>query len=268
MTQPGFNWEPGRYLEYRAERLRPAIDLLARVPLEVPERIADLGCGPGNATALLAARWPRAALVGVDSSAKMLERARQTGPSADWVQADLADWRPDGDFDLLYSNATLQWLPDHGPVLTRWFAALAPGGCLAVQMPRNFDAPSHRLIAETLANGPWADRLAGLRRTRPVAEPEVYADLFADLGAPLDLWETTYLHILDGDDPVFRWVSGTALRPILGQLMPDEVAPFQAALAARLAAAYPKRKDGRTLFPFRRLFLVARKPGAPTDSVL
>ena len=259
MTRPGFSWQPERYLQFDAERTRPAGDLLARVPLDAPSRVADLGCGPGNSTALLHARWPAADILGLDSSAAMVERARASGIQASWLQADLALWRPEPAFDLLYSNATLQWLPDHGTLFPRLLAGVAPGGCLALQMPKNFTAPSHRLLAETAADGPWAARLAGVLRANPVAEPEVYYDLLAGESARLDIWLTTYIHVLEGDDPVYDWMSGTALLPVLDKLAPAELPAFKDALCARLGAAYPRRPDGRTLFPFHRLFIVALK---------
>ena len=260
MTRDGVTWQPECYLQFDAERTRPAADLLARVPLAAPGRVADLGCGPGNSTALLRARWPEAKILGLDSSPEMIEKARASGLEADWQVADIAAWQPERRFELIYSNATLHWLPDHQALFPRLLSTVAPGGCLAVQMPGNFDAPSHRSLAETAAEGPWAASLDGVLRESPVASLEVYYDLLAAGGARLDMWQTTYMQLLDGEDPVYAWMSGTALRPVLDKLGEDHLPAFKAALCRRLADAYPRRPDGRTLFPFRRLFMVAIKP--------
>jgi len=251
------SWNPERYLAFGDHRTRPAIDLLARVALETPARIADLGCGPGNSTALLCARWPAAEVLGIDNSAAMLAKARASGLPARWREADLAGWTPAAPCDLLYSNAVLQWLPDHATLLPRLFAALRPGGVLAVQMPRNFEAPSHVLLRAVADEGPWAPRLAAGLLRAPVAEPAWYYDLLAPQAATLDIWESVYLHVLEGEDPVLDWTRATALRPVVAALDPAEQERFEEDYARRLRAAYPRRPDGRTLFPFRRLFIVA-----------
>jgi trans-aconitate 2-methyltransferase len=252
-------WNPERYLSFGDQRTRPALDLLARVPLMDATLIADLGCGPGNSTALLAERWPEAAIVGVDSSPEMLAKARASGVRATWLQADIAAWAPDRPLDLIYSNAALHWLGDHALLLPRLLSQLRAEGVLAVQMPRNFAAPSHTLLRATAANGPWAGRLAGILDERRVAAPEWYYDLLAPLAQGLDIWETEYLHVLEGDDPVLNWTRGTALRPLMQALDAEQFAAFEAAYAARLRTAYPRRADGRTPFPFRRLFIVAQR---------
>lgn len=250
-------WNPTGYLTFGAERLRPAAELLARVPLMAPGRIADLGCGPGNATGLLAERWPDAALLGVDSSPEMLARARQSGVAADWLQADLVRWAPEAPLDLLFANAVFQWLDRHETLFPRLMSFLQPGGALAVQMPRNFAAPSHRLLRETAAQGPWSARLQGVLREDPVAGPDAYFELLSGPAKSLDIWETDYLHVLEGDDPVLAWVRGTALRPVRDALDGETYAAFEQAYGAGLRKAYPQRIDGRTLFAFRRLFFVA-----------
>jgi trans-aconitate 2-methyltransferase len=252
-------WNPERYLAFGDQRTRPAVDLLARVPLAAAERIADLGCGPGNSTRLLVERWPESEVSGVDSSPEMLAKARASGVRARWIEADIAAWVPDGPLDLIYSNAALQWLHDHATLLPRLMGELRMGGVLAVQMPRNFEAPSHALLRETARHGPWADRLRELPDSAPVAAPERYYDLLAPHADPVDIWEVEYLHVLGGDDPVLSWTHSTALRPIMEALDKDEFVEFETAYAARLREAYPKRADGRTLFPFRRLFMVARR---------
>lgn len=252
-------WNPERYLAFGDQRTRPAIDLLARVPLRQAEWIADLGCGPGNATRLLVERWPEATVIGIDSSSDMLANARRSGIRARWVEADITTWAPDPTFDLIYSNAALHWLRDHEALLPRLLGCLRPGGVLAVQMPRNFQAPSHALLRATAESGPWADRLAGVLDWQPVAAPEWYYDLLAPHAVVLDIWETVYLHVLDGDDPVLNWTRSTALRPIMQALEGEHRAAFEAAYAAHLRAAYPRRVDGQTLFPFRRLFIIAQR---------
>jgi trans-aconitate 2-methyltransferase len=188
----------------------------------------------------------------------MLARAAATAPGITWQQADLATWRPPRPADLIYSNAALHWIPDHERLIPALLAALAPAGVLAVQMPRNFGAPSHTLISEAAREGPWRARLEPLLRPSPVAEPAFYYDLLAPRAGALDVWETEYLQILEGPDPVKEWTKGTWLRPLLDALEEPERSRFEARYAERVATAYPPQPDGRTLFPFRRLFIVAR----------
>lgn len=252
-------WDPDRYLAFSAPRREPAVDLLRRVPLEAPRLIYDLGCGPGSVTALLCERWPAARVIGIDNSPDMLAQAPARCPRAEWREGDIAAWRPDAPPDLIYSNAALQWLDDHRRLFPRLIAALAPGGVLAVQMPYNSDSPSQRLIAETVESGPWAARLRRRLRPWPMLSPPAYYDLLRASGAEPVIWQTEYLHVLDGDQPVLAWTKGTALRPVLEALDPEERAAFEADYARRLAAAYPPRADGRTLFPFNRLFIIATR---------
>jgi trans-aconitate 2-methyltransferase len=250
-------WDPTQYLKFAGPRLRPAIDLLQRIDVEAPATVYDLGAGAGNVTRLIAARWPAAQIIGVDGSAEMLAKAAAENPGINWQQADLATWRPERPPSIIYSNAALHWLDDHDRLLPGLFAALAPQGVLAVQMPRNFGARSHTLITEVALSGPWQRTLEPLLRPSPVAEPEFYYDLLAPLAARLDLWETEYLQVLDGANPVKEWTKGTWLLPLLAALDEPQRSGFEAAYAERVAAAYPPRRDGKTLFPFRRLFLIA-----------
>ena len=253
MTQ---TWNPDQYLKFAGPRLRPAVDLLSRVqPRRPPATVVDLGCGAGNVTGLLADRWPTAAIEGVDSSATMLAKARADGPAATWTEADLATWSAAGPIDVLFSNAALHWLDDHDDLFPRLAAMVSGGGVLAVQMPRNHGAASH--ICMTEAAGPWHDRLATVLRPSPVATPETYYDMLAPHVADLDIWESVYTHVLEGDNPVVEWTKGTALKPLLDALDEAARADFLADYGARIRAAYPPRADGRTLFPFRRLFIVA-----------
>lgn len=250
-------WQPDIYERFALLRVRAAEDLIARIAAHRPARIADLGCGTGRVTRVLAERWPQAQITGVDASARMLAEARRAPSPITWVEADIDRWTPEAPLDLVFSNAALQWLDDHADLLLRLVGWLNPGGVLAVQMPRNFEEPSHTAIAEAVDAGPWAARLKPLLRLRPVARPEAYADWLLPVTTSLDIWETTYLQIFEGEDPVLAWAAGAALRPLLDALDPAERDGFLAAYASRLQRVYPMRSDGKTLFPFRRLFIVA-----------
>jgi trans-aconitate 2-methyltransferase len=252
-------WDPDRYLAFADERGRPFVDLVARVGAEGPAIVVDLGCGPGNLTDLLADRWPDADVVGLDSSPAMIQQARARGSRVAYEVADLREWVSTPartPVDVLISNATLQWVPGHLDLLPGLVGAVAPGGWLGFQVPGNFDEPSHTIRAELAAEAPYAEH------TRDVAvpsshDPAAYLDALAGLGCAVDAWETTYLHVLTGDDPVFTWVSGTGARPTL-QALPDDLRPrFEREFRRRLAAAYPAHEFGVVL-PFRRVFVVAR----------
>ncbi|QKV92905.1 trans-aconitate 2-methyltransferase [Streptomyces sp. NA02950] len=266
------HWDPQQYLRHSGYRTRPFLDLLARVPRLPagpgrPPRIADLGCGPGNGTVLLFDRWPDADVIGLDNSAEMLEAARPlAGPTTggghlDFRSADILNWAPDETYDLIVSNAALQWVPGHTDAFPAWLDALRPGGSLAFQVPGNFTAPSHTLMRELCESPRWHDRLAGVLRHRAaVLDPVGYQDLLAGLGCEVDAWETTYVQTLPRADSVLDWVKGTGLRPVLTALADDPRAreEFVAEYRERLRAAYPARPYG-TPFPFRRIFVVARK---------
>jgi len=251
-------WNPDTYLHFADERSQPALDLMARLGGS-PQHIVDLGCGTGEMTCLLAERFAGARVLGIDNSADMLARAhKHTQPRVTWMQADAATWTSQVPIDVLFSNACLQWLPHHAALLPRLVSLLAPGGVLAVQMPRNFDSPSHVLAREVGAEGPWAPHLAGIWRQEPVAPPEQYWRWLRPACTSLDVWETTYLHALQGEDPVLDWVSGTLLTPVQAALPGPLLQGFRAAYAQRLRQAYPRQGDGTTLFAFRRVFLVGR----------
>jgi len=268
-TEPAAAWDPRQYGRYADERSRPFHDLLARVRATAPARVVDLGCGDGALTATLAARWPGADVVGLDSSAEMLatgDAARAAG--VDLRRGRIQDWRPAGPvpfpptdphIDVLVSNAALQWVPGHADLLPGFVAALAPGGELAFQVPGNFGAPSHTLLADLRRSPRWRDRLGDAAgRAAAVHEPGEYVGLLAGLGCEVDAWETTYLHVLTGPDPVLEWVRGTALRPVLTALPAAEAAEFEAEYGALLREAYPPGPAG-TVLPFRRIFVVARR---------
>jgi len=251
-------WDPAQYLKFAGHRLRPAIDLLSRIDADKPTEVYDLGAGTGNVTRLMKDRWPDAHVTGVDDSQEMLAKAAAAAPAIDWERADLATWRPARRADVIYSNAALHWIVGHERLFAELVGALAPAGVLAVQMPRNFSAPSHTSIAEAARSGPWRARLEPLLRPVPVGEPAFYFDLLAPRVAELDIWETEYQQVLEGDNPVKEWTKGTWLTPLLDALAEPERSEFEAAYGALVARAYPPRADGRTLFPFRRLFIVAR----------
>ena len=256
-------WDPGQYQHFGDERSRPFFDLLARVAAADPRQVADLGCGPGTLTATLADRWPRAVVRGIDSSPEMIEAARGLPAAAEghlsFALGDVRDWRPGERVDVIVSNAVLQWVPDHLAVVARWAGFLQPGGWLAFQVPGNFDQPSHAALREMARSERWRDLLAGIPLNRQAAEPAEYLDLLARAGLEVDAWETTYLHVLQGEDPVLDWYKGTGLRPVLAALNPDQATEFLEEYRARMAAAYPAAPYG-TVFPFRRVFVVATRP--------
>jgi trans-aconitate 2-methyltransferase len=248
-------WDPALYLDFDDHRSRPFRDLLARVGATSPRRVVDLGCGPGHLTAALSARWPDAQVTALDSSPDMVAAARERGVEAEL--ADVVDWSPTPDTDVVITNAVLQWVPSHPQLLPRWLDALPSGAWFAMQVPGNFGAPSHALVRELLAEPRWRGSVE-LRGEKAVPEPAEYAEILAAHAAQVDVWESTYLQLLTGPDPVLHWISGTALRPVRDVLSADDYAAFRAELAPRLRAAYPARADGTTWFPFRRIFAVAR----------
>jgi len=252
-------WNPDQYLKFAQPRFRPAQDLLARVPIAAPRTVYDLGCGAGNVTRMLAQRWPEAKIMGIDDSEEMLAKAAQEPSDITWRCQSIAEWTPEEPADVIYSNAALHWLTRHQTLFPRLVGMLAPGGVLAVQMPRNFNEPSHTLIWETLRAGPWQSRLEHLIRPSPVGTPHYYYNLVAPLASSIDIWETQYLQILQGKDPVKEWTKGTWLKQFLDELDEADRPAFEEDYARRLRDAYPVHDNGDTLFPFRRLFIVVRR---------
>jgi trans-aconitate 2-methyltransferase len=256
-------WDPGAYLRFGTERARPFFDLVGQVRAEAPGFVADLGCGPGNLTAALAARWPGARVLGVDSSPEMIEAAQaeaaqaEAGDRLTFELADLRTWQPDQPIDVITCNAVLQWIPGHQELLTSWVRRLAPGGWLAFQLPGNFDQPSHTILRELASAPRWRPLLDGVQLNRQAGEPGDYLALLAGAGCAVDAWETTYLHVLHGEDAVVDWYKGSGLRPVLAALPPAPAGEFLAEYRERIATAYPPAPYG-TVLPFRRVFVVAR----------
>jgi len=253
------SWDPAQYLKFAGERMRPALDLLAHIPAEAPQAVVDLGCGAGNLAPMFLSRWPQARLTGVDASPAMLARARAEHPRAQFVQADIGRWRPAAPVDVLYSNAALHWLEGHEQLIPALLEAVKPDGFLAIQMPRNFNAPSHTTIVEAIEQGPWRATLEPVLRREPVAAPGEYWRMLKDRAARLEIWETEYLQVLSGENPVAEYTKGTWLKQFLDRLQEPERSAFEADYRRRVAAWYPPEADGRTLFPFRRLFIVAQR---------
>lgn len=255
-------WDPVKYVQFGDYRDRPFFDLTGRIQADAPHKVVDLGCGPGHLTATLARRWPRAKVLGLDSSTQMLAKAAVQAEGhrcLSFEQADIADWTPAADTDVVVTNAALQWVPGHQEMLGRWLRALKPGAWFAMQVPGNFNAPSHALMRELAGSARWSTKLAGvLRGGESVGEPAEYLGIMLDAGCTADAWETTYQQVLPGTDPVLEWVRGTALRPVLAVLSAGDGAAFETEYAAALRAAYPGTDHG-TVFPFRRIFAVARK---------
>jgi trans-aconitate 2-methyltransferase len=257
----GMSWDPAQYLKFAGERLRPALDLLARIPATHPAAVVDLGCGTGSLAPLLMQRWPQAHLTGVDSSPEMLAKARADHPRADFVEADIATWRPARPVDVLYSNAALHWVDNHDAVVPGLLSAVKPGGWLAIQMPRNFSAPSHTCLNDSIEQGPWRAKLEPHLRRQPVADPRHYWRLLHAQCAALDIWDSEYVQVLQGDNPVAEFVKGSWLRQFLVRLQEPERSAFENDYRKRVKAAYPAEADGRTLFPMHRLFIVAQRAG-------
>lgn len=253
-------WDPDRYLTYADERGRPFVELIARIDAAAPATVVDLGCGPGNLTALLADRWPDASITGLDSSPEMIAAAQGGGEDRiAFALADLRGWRPAAPVDVLVSNATLQWVDGHLALLPTLVAAVRPGGWLAFQVPGNFDEPSHTIRRDLADEPAYAAHTRDLE-TPASHDPATYLEALVALGCTVDAWETTYLHVLSGPDPVFTWVSGTGARPTLAAL-PDHLRDaYVTEFKDRLRAAYPVGPAGVVL-RFRRVFVVARTPG-------
>ena len=257
MSITSSTWDPGQYLKFSNERVRPAFDLLAQVRLETAGHVVDLGCGTGNMTSVLKHRFAGADVLGVDGAETMLAKARAAAPDCRFEQGDFNTWRPATAPDLIFSNAALHWVTDHDVLFPRLLSLLAPNGVLAVQMPSMHDAPFRALQNEVARQGPWSRWLDDAGYARGLLPVESYYDVIRPLVTTLDMWQTTYLHILTGEDAVTEWAAGSSLRPFLDKLPPDQAAAFRTAYSGALRPHYPRRPDGTTLLPFKRFFFVA-----------
>lgn len=256
-TNKASAWDDAQYMRFADERTQPSRDLIARIPLDGPARIVDIGCGPGNSTDELARRWPQARVTGVDSSKPMLDAARRDWPEREWIEADLRSFRPTEPYDLVFSNAVLQWVPDHTTVFPALLDLVAPGGALAIQMPFNYNSWGHRIMREVAADGPWAAKIAGSRELYPVEPPGFYYDLLRPRVRALTLWETVYQHVLPDRAAIVEWFKGSALRPYIEPLDPGAREAYLAEYLKRLEPHFPLQADGKVILPFPRLFIVA-----------
>jgi trans-aconitate 2-methyltransferase len=254
-------WDSSQYLQFASERTRPCRDLAGRVELNAPARVMDLGCGPGNSTKVLAVRWPGARIVGLDSSAAMIETARRDFPGREWGVGDIAAWANETggeSFDLIFSNAAMQWVSDHATTYPRIFGRVAPGGALATQVPCDLDAPAHTLMRDLAGSTSWRGKFTHEVREWHVHEPAFYYDVLAPPAGRVELWTTEYIHVMPDAEAIVEWYRGSGLRPFLDALATDaDRLRFAAEYLELIRKAFPARADGRILFPFRRLFVVA-----------
>jgi trans-aconitate 2-methyltransferase len=252
------SWDPGEYMRFSDERTRPSVDLVSRVAVDSPARVIDLGCGPGNSTRVLRERWPDARVVGLDSSVDMIDSARSDQPDGEWVLAGIEGWHADGPYDVVFSNAALQWLPNHGALVESLFAGVAPGGALAFQIPSPDFAAVRFMIHDIALEGPWASRMNGPLGELTMEAPGLYYDHLAPASRSVDIWETEYFHVMDSAAAIVDWIATTGLRPFLAVLESEaERRAFMALLHDRVSQAYRPRVDGKVLFPFKRTFVIA-----------
>jgi trans-aconitate 2-methyltransferase len=253
-------WDPNQYLQFADERTLPCRDLVRRININAPASIIDLGCGPGNSTAVISERWPDAKITGLDSSSDMIAAARRSQPKNNWVVGDITAWAQGDEqaFDLVFSNAAMQWVNDHSKSFVGLMRHVAPGGAIAVQMPGNYDAPAHLLMRELAMSPEWKDRFPSGVREWHVHDLQFYYDILAGHAGSIDLWATEYIHNMPEAGAIVEWYRGTGLRPFLDSLNTDsDRDKFTNEYGARLRTVYPQQSDGRVLFPFRRLFIVA-----------
>jgi trans-aconitate 2-methyltransferase len=258
MARSAVTWDPAQYLRFGNERLRPALDLLAQIPLNAPACVVDLGCGAGNVTAILRQRFSDADIIGVDGSESMLGKARGAAPNCTFERADFFQWQPHHKLDLIYSNAALQWVDRHSTLFPRLLSFLAPGGVLAVQMPNMLATPLHQVSRQLAASGEWSQELGDVIPQPGILSATDYWDILRPQVQSLEMWQTTYMHALQGENAVMEWASGSGLRPYLDRLSDDRKSTFRQAYADAVRSHYPPRADGTTILPFHRLFIVVR----------
>ena len=252
------SWSAKQYVAFEDERTRPVRDLVGAIPVVDAKRVIDLGCGPGNSTEVLASRYGDAQVVGIDSSEDMIIAARQRLPNATFEISDVRSWHKDRPYDVILANAVFQWVPEHEALLPNLLQRLTPGGALAVQMPDNLDEPAHRLMRDTALQGPWVTKLAAATEARTtLASADWYYELLKPLSTRVDLWRTTYYHVLSGAAAIVEWFKGSGLRPFLEPLNLTEREVYLQEYTAAIAQAYPALADGSVLLPFPRLFMIA-----------
>jgi trans-aconitate 2-methyltransferase len=255
------SWNPNSYLKFGDERTRPAVDLVSRVALDSPQTVIDLGCGPGNSTQVVRQRWPHAQVIGLDSSSEMIASAAESYPDQRWVLGGLQEWHADVRQDLVFSNAALQWVPEHIALTQRLFSQVAEGGALAFQIPSAEYSPVRSFIEDIAGDPAWASRMDAALSALTMEAPGVYYDALATHADSIDIWETEYHHVMESPTAIVEWISSTGLRPFLGALDSDaEKQRFVAMLTERVEAGFDRRADGRVLFPFRRTFVIAYAP--------
>ena len=254
-------WDPQQYLQFGYERTQPSIDLVARIPLEDPKTIIDIGCGPGNSTQILRKRWPNASIVGLDKSEKMIERARTDHPDQQWMLGDASMLGTEQTYDIVFSNAAIHWIPDHHILIPRLFQLVSQHGALAVQVPANYESPLYRIILNVAQSSKWSAFTAGCDKLITYHNAEYYYNQLVSLTLDIALWETTYYHILKSHQDLIAWYKSTAMKPFLESLPLDENREeFEWTVLTACKAHYPRQGDGRILYPFKRLFFTARKP--------
>lgn len=253
-------WEPDLYLKFVTERTQPAIDLVSRIEMKNPRRIVDVGCGSGNSTTVLRTRWPQATITGLDNSMEMIQAAITSYPAGKWIFSDAATWEDGKTFNIVFSNAVFQWIPDHRHLLHHWMSQVDKTGVLAFQVPAHYDSQVHQVILEVSRNPKWNKEMENARNALTKEKPGFYYDLLRPLSTNLEIWETIYYHSLESPYAILEWFRATGLRPFLGALSQDEDRQnFEAMVVGGYARAYPPQSDGKVLFPFKRLFVIAYK---------
>ena len=252
-------WEPEQYLKFQGERTQPAIDLASRIDL-CPESIIDIGCGPGNSTFVLRAKWAKAKIIGLDSSEEMIEKARKDYPNEQWMLGDASCLKMEEDYDLVFSNAAIQWVPDHARLIPSLFRMVRPGGALAVQVPANYDSPLHEALLNTVRDDRWRGLLGEFKDMVIYHDADFYYDLLAPIAKSVQIWVTSYYHVLSSQYELIEWYKSTGMKPFLQRLPDDDLrAKFEMEVLDRCRQFYPVHSGGNVLYPFKRLFFIADK---------